>query len=217
MRARFGDFILDLTTRELLENGEPRHLSPKAFLVLEQLVEHAPSALTKDVLYKRVWGDTFVDEVNLANLVSEVRAALHDNPKAPRYVKTIHRYGYAFAAEVTAEAKKSRRPRARMTYSLYWRKEEFPLGNGVNTIGRGDDADVIVDSQSVSRRHANVVVSGDTATVEDLGSKNGTFVNDTPVNAPTALADGDEVRVGQVTLSFRAVNRAASTVTQMTR
>jgi DNA-binding winged helix-turn-helix (wHTH) protein len=217
MRARFADFVLDPTTRELTERGEVRHLSPKAFLILERLVEEAPRALTKEELYKHVWGETFVDEVNLANLVSEIRSALHENAKAPRLLKTIHRYGYAFCGEVTVESARLRRRRSRSHFTLLWRAEEFALAEGANVIGRADDADVVIDSQSVSRRHACIRISGDVVSIEDLESKNGTFLGEQRVHGPAPLRDGDQIRVGKIALEFRVVNRGASTVTQMTR
>ena len=71
-----------------------------------------------------------------------------------------------------------------------------------------------VDVYSVSRHHARIDVRGDDATVEDLGSKNGTFVNGRPVQRVTPLKDGDEVRIGTVTLILR---RYAGLSTQTAR
>jgi Transcriptional regulatory protein, C terminal len=74
--VRFGDFIVDTDTRELLRESRPVHLSPKAFQLLELLVTARPRALSKDALYKRLWPNTFVVEANLSNLVGELRAAI---------------------------------------------------------------------------------------------------------------------------------------------
>ena len=93
---RFGDFALDTSTRQLLRGGRPAHLSPKAFQLLQTLLEAAPRALSKAELQDRVWPDTFVVEANLQHLIVEIRASLGDDPRHPRYVRTVHRFGYAF-------------------------------------------------------------------------------------------------------------------------
>jgi pSer/pThr/pTyr-binding forkhead associated (FHA) protein len=80
-------------------------------------------------------------------------------------------------------------------------------------IGRAEDATIRIDSAGVSRRHARIVIAETTATVEDLGSKNGTYVGGEPVSAPRALNDGDEIRVGPVTLMFRSPLMSRSTET----
>ena len=101
MRARFGPFVLDSASRQLLRE-EPRHLpvSPKAFDLLIVLVESRPRALTKGELHERLWPDTFVVDANLSNLVVELRGVLEDKAREPRFIRTVHRHGYAFAAEV---------------------------------------------------------------------------------------------------------------------
>ena len=93
---RFGEFVLDSETRQLLRAFEPRHVSPKAFHLLEVLVSSRPRVWSKRELQDLLWPDTTVLEANLPNLIAEVRAALEDNPQQPRYVRTVHRYGYGF-------------------------------------------------------------------------------------------------------------------------
>src|SRR5215831_3583392 len=93
---RFGDFVLDSESRQLLRACEPRHVSPKAFQLLEVLVSSRPRVWSKRELQDLLWPDTTVVEANLPNLVAEVRAALEDDPQQPRYVRTVHRYGYGF-------------------------------------------------------------------------------------------------------------------------
>ena len=216
MRARFGDFVLDLTQRELLERNEPKHLSTKAFLLLEFLVKSAPRALTKEELYRHMWGDTIVEEVNLPNLISEVRSALGDNRKRSRFIKTIHSYGYAFAGEVTVESEVEVKKRRRESlFSLRWAREEFPLMKKVNIVGRGDEVDVAIDSGAVSRRHARITVTPGSATIEDLGSKNGTFVRGERIDGIVPLHDGEEIRLGYLALTFHVTTRQATTVSGM--
>ncbi len=98
---RFDDFVLDCETRELLCSGQPVHVSPKAFHLLEVLVSSRPRAWAKSALQDVLWPDTTVVEANLANLVGELRAALADNPARPRYIRTIHRHGYGFLDAAT--------------------------------------------------------------------------------------------------------------------
>ncbi len=95
-RWTFGDFVLDLDARELVRAGTPVSLSPKALQLLGLLVERHPRAVSKTDLQDRLWPDTFVVEKNLTNLVSEIREALGDDPAAPRFIRTVHRFGYAF-------------------------------------------------------------------------------------------------------------------------
>src|SRR5688572_29754141 len=96
MRMRFGTFMLDPGTRELLRGGAPVPLSPKAFDLLALLVADRPKAISKSDLQERLWPATFVVEKNLANLVSEIREAIGDDPSNPRFIRTIRRFGYAF-------------------------------------------------------------------------------------------------------------------------
>jgi DNA-binding winged helix-turn-helix (wHTH) protein len=92
----FGDFVLDLDTHELVRAGTPVSISPKAFQLLGILVENHPKALSKTELQNRLWPSIFVVEKNLTNLVSEIREALGDDPVHPRFIRTVHRFGYAF-------------------------------------------------------------------------------------------------------------------------
>ena len=67
----------------------------------------------------------------------------------------------------------------------------------------------------VSRRHARIVVRGAEAAVEDLGSKNGTFLEDKRVDGPTPLADRDRVRLGHTVLVYRCARLPGSTETEL--
>jgi hypothetical protein len=76
------------------------------------------------------------------------------------------------------------------------------LGNGRNVIGRGTEADIRLPDTGVSRKHVDVVLEGGVATVEDLGSTNGTLVNGRRVSRQ-ALSDGDVIRIGHSVLVYR--------------
>jgi pSer/pThr/pTyr-binding forkhead associated (FHA) protein len=74
-------------------------------------------------------------------------------------------------------------------------------------IGRGENAGLLLPGSPVSRQHARVWTSGGRFWVEDLGSRNGTFVNGRRIAGPTGLRDGDVLQVGDVELHFRVVGR----------
>ncbi len=79
---------------------------------------------------------------------------------------------------------------------------EHPLTGETITIGRAVECDIVITSRRVSREHACVRREGRRAMLEDLGSTNGTFLNDERVLAPAALHEGDRIQIGDVTLVF---------------
>ncbi len=97
---RFGDFTLEAGERQLLRRGRTVVLRPKAFQTLLFLVERRGRLVTRDDLLGRVWADTNVSEAVLTHCVTEVRQALGDDPRRPRYLKTVPRLGYKFIAEI---------------------------------------------------------------------------------------------------------------------
>ena len=209
MLVRFGSHTLDTHRRQLLDGDRPVHLSPKAFDALAILVARRPNAVTKEELHARLWPDTFVVDANLSVLVAEIRRALGDDAQTPRFIRTLHRIGYAFCGDADAGHDALRHG----AQWLAWHDRAFPLVEGDNVIGRDPGCAVWMDAPGVSRRHASVIVTADTATIADLGSKNGTFVGGLPVRGPQVLADGDRVRVGSVEVEFRrGSSRATETI-----
>jgi DNA-binding winged helix-turn-helix (wHTH) protein len=198
VRLQFGEFIVDDEARQLLRKGVAIHLSPKAFDLLVTLVRERPRALRKEDLHARLWPKTFVSDASLAMLVAEVRAALGETARQPKSVRTVHRHGYAFQADARELATPS------AGFWLVTDSRQIPLADGDNIVGRDPKMRVWLDSPSVSRQHACIRINGDRATLEDLGSKNGTRAGDARVTAITPLADGDELRFGSVSASFRA-------------
>ena len=214
MRARFGEFVVDFETRQLIRDARPVHLTPKAYQLLALLVEARPRALSKDELQQGLWPSTFVDEANLSVVVAELRAALGDAARQPRFVRTVHGFGYAFEAEVTRAAGlgQSRQSPAG-SWWLHSESVHAGLHEGENLVGRDLPIDVWLDSGGVSRKHARVVVEGESAWVEDLGSKNGTWVNGRKVSGRTEVSDGVEIRFGPVQMWLRWTIPAGSTET----
>ena len=85
--------------------------------------------------------------------------------------------------------------------------------HGDTLIGRDPEAHVCIDEPTVSRRHATISTNADGAVLRDLDSRNGTFVDDRRIDAPTPLADGAVVSIGPVALLFAARTAPRSTVT----
>jgi DNA-binding winged helix-turn-helix (wHTH) protein len=214
MRVRFGEFVVDFDTRQLLRQAEPVHLTPKAYQLVALLVEAQPRALSKDELQQGLWPSTFVDEANLSVVVAELRAALGDDARQPRYVRTVHGFGYAFAAAVTREARREVPLPASSAWWLHSDSVHAKLHPGENLVGRELPIDVWLDSASVSRRHARIVVDGAGVSLEDLGSKNGTWINGQRATERLELADGDELRFGPVVMRLRWAAVALSTQTE---
>ena len=215
MRVSFSPFVLDQESRQLLRGNEVVHLSPKAFDLLSILVSHRPKALSKSDLQERLWPETFVVEKNLANLVSEIRDAIRDDPSNPRFIRTVHRFGYAFRDMVPrGEVGRPASRGTEVSFRLKWVTGRVTLEEGEHLIGRDPDAEIFLNSAGVSRRHARIAISAGRATIEDLGSKNGTLVGDQQVEGARLLGDGDVIGIGSVKLTFRIFQTPTSTKTE---
>jgi DNA-binding winged helix-turn-helix (wHTH) protein len=211
--VRFGPFSLDGATRQLLRDGREVSLSPKAIQLLLLLGTNRERAMSKQELHQSLWPSTFVLETNLASLIAAMRRALDDDAARPQFVRTMHRFGYRFVGEVDESTVVPGEPPAAAKYWLVWELRQVPLAEGSNVIGRGTDASVWIDAPGVSRHHARIVVDGGEATIEDLGSKNGTYVAGEPVTVPRRLDDGDQIRLGSVVVRVRIPRFSATTET----
>jgi DNA-binding winged helix-turn-helix (wHTH) protein len=219
LRLHFGDFTLDVDSRQLFRSGAEVHLQPKSFELLELFLRSPRKALSKRHIRACLWPDTIVGESSLTVCVAGLRAALGDDAKAPRYVRTVYGYGYAFEAESQVHAGTSTASESTKTSvaaRVIWETRVTPLSDGENVLGRDAEATVRIDARGVSRRHACIHVRGERATLEDLGSKNGTYVGEgvTPIEEPTLLADGSTFRLGRVSLVFRNSPLVGSTVSE---
>jgi DNA-binding winged helix-turn-helix (wHTH) protein len=218
MRVRFGAFVFDSATRELLHDARPVHLSPKSFDLLQILIERRPALVTKTELQDRLWPDAIVLEANLGNAAAEVRKALGDNPKSPKYLWTVSRRGYRFSADVEDLDPPGGAPAHRsLRWWLAWRDMILPLSEGENIVGRHPESGVWMDASSVSRVHARIVIAAGRATVEDRGSRNGTFVNGTRITSRGALVDRTAVAFGSERAVFREWSDEAPPETEPVR
>lgn len=215
MRVQFGDITLDSDSRQLVRGATPVHLSPKAFDLLCHLVDRRPAAVSKDQLFELIWPGTFVVEANLTVLVTELRRALGDDAHTPRFIRTVHKHGYAFCGEATEIAPPPARDALRVW--LLWNDRVLPLAEGDNVIGRDPSCGVWLDQPGVSRRHARVIVTDDVAQIEDLGSTNGTFVGEKAIAGPHRLHDADIIQIGSVDLKYRSWSRSRPVATERIR
>jgi DNA-binding winged helix-turn-helix (wHTH) protein len=89
LRVRFGEFVLDHDSRQLFRDGTEVHLQPKTFELLNLLVGSQPKALSKQHIRGCLWPYKVVGDASLTVAVAELRAALDDDAKEPRYVRTV--------------------------------------------------------------------------------------------------------------------------------
>jgi DNA-binding winged helix-turn-helix (wHTH) protein len=213
MRLGFGEYVVDLGTRQVFRAAEAIPLSPKGFQLLELLVARRPNAVSKDELQRALWPETFVSEANLANLVNELRTAFDDDARQSRVIRTVQRFGYAFQAQARDLPMSAARETAAAGCRLVWGEREIALCEGENMIGRDPAAEVHIDDVSVSRYHSRIVIDGSAARIEDLGSKNGTYVRESRVQGAVPLRNGDAIRLGSVAIVFHRSEAGAPTET----
>jgi hypothetical protein len=204
---------LSINTRRAWCGDRELRLTRKAFDLLTLLVERRPDAVAKDEIHERLWPRTFVSEVTLHSLVSELRRTLGDDAAAPSMLRTVHGHGYAFIGLVDEPPVTEPRVARRIRGWLVGDAGRVSLFDGDNFLGRGADDVIELPSSTVSRRHAAIRFTVD-AWLEDLGSKNGTFLRDVPVIQPAKLADGDSIRFGSLVLTFRLAPAPGATTTQ---
>ena len=168
-------------------------------------MENRPRVVSKVELRQQLWPSTFVSEATLNSLVAEVRDALGESARGGQFVRTVHRVGYAFSGAATEVGSRAASVDDRIRCWLIWEAGQAALRDGEHVLGRDADAAVWLESPTVSRRHARINIVGGVATIEDLGSTNGTYVGGRCLATPAALMDGDEIRLGSVVVKFRRV------------
>jgi DNA-binding winged helix-turn-helix (wHTH) protein len=205
---RFADCVLDLSARQLERQGKAVPLEPKMYELLEALIKRRPAVVTNNELDELLWPQVYVARTSLTRLVSKLRAALGDTPHGSNVIRTAYKTGYAFCAEVTCVATAAG---LAATIEVVWKKQSLPITDGVHLAGRDAACALVIDASTVSRHHARITVVSGAATIEDLGSTNGTHVNGTQISQPTPLGFGDELSLGSESLQVR--RRVASALT----
>ncbi len=214
MSLCFGEFELDEERRQLLRSGQSVLLEPKAYELLSLLLRRRPKVLSKAQIRDVLWPSTAVSDTVLAGAVADVRAALGDDARQPRFIRTVHGFGYAFCGEVRDNRDEHPRAASGVQPRLVWGDRILSLAAGDNLLGRDKRAAVCLDVAGVSRQHARILVEDSGATLEDLASKNGTLLNGEPVSGARDLRDGDAIRLGPVQLLYRCLPFDGSTATQ---
>jgi hypothetical protein len=181
--------------------------------LLSLLVARRPRTLSRAQIRGVIWPGVFVSESTLSQAVNAIRQALDDDARQPRFIRTAHGFGYAFCAEAH-DTKEGPSDGLGVPPRLVWGDRVLPLRAGENLLGRDTEAAVCLDAASVSRHHARILVEGARATLEDLGSKNGTTLNGERLRGTRELRDGDTLRLGHVQLLFRNLPFDGSTATR---
>jgi DNA-binding winged helix-turn-helix (wHTH) protein len=207
----FGPICVDGDARRVTRTGSPVRLTRKAFDLLLLLLDHQPNAVSKEQIHARVWPDTFVSDGSVQSLVAEIRRTIDDQTATASWIATVHGIGYRFDGPAVGP-----RPRPGPTSPertagwLIGTSIRIPLMPGPNIVGRDVDGDADIDAPTMSRQHARITI-GEVVTIEDLDSKNGTWLDDERVAGPRVLADGGRVRLGAVTLVFRVARQPKPT------
>jgi DNA-binding winged helix-turn-helix (wHTH) protein len=208
MRLKCGDCTIDNDRRQIFRMGVSVHIEPKAFDLLWVLITERPRALSKTELLRRVWPDAVVTGASLTRLVKQLRGAVGDDADTQRFIRTVPRFGYAFVGEAGDE-----HDRSPAWCRLVGREGHLSLSQGCNVIGRSTHPVRSLDDPSVSRRHASITVDGSDVSIEDLGSKNGTFVGSERLDHGRRLRDGDRVRFGMAAFIFKLSAQSSATKT----
>ena len=195
--------VIDVGARLIRREGIDVHLAPKAFDLLLILVKNQPNAVSHEDLHKALWPGIHVSETSLAALVTQLRKALGDASDDGRVIRTLHRVGYAFIGDavVAGHAPVTAAPVCR----LIWHGKPVELPAGESVIGRDRGCAFQIDAESVSRHHARLNVIGQAVSIEDLGSKNGTWVAGERIRGGVPLTDGTSFRLGSETVRFELI------------
>jgi DNA-binding winged helix-turn-helix (wHTH) protein len=202
---RVGEWLVEPDLDRISRGDEQRTLRPRVTELLVCLAERAGELASKEYIIDSVWRTEFVTVNALTQLIAELRRVLDDDSENPRYVETIPRRGYCLIAETKVPAKPDGSTAGEEIRFLLVDEDglEFELTEGENIIGRSPDATVRIDTSKVSRRHARILVEETGAILEDLGSKNGTYLRGRRLEGPTALRNADEIQIGANLARFR--------------
>ncbi len=224
---RVGGWSVEPKLNRLSRDKVCIQIRPRLMDVLSFLAEHQGEVVSKDAVIAAIWAKPFLAESVLSRSIAELRRNLGDDARQPCFIETITKRGYRLIAPVEfagarpsepgspERSEPAREPSSlgKRSCGLCWGEQEIPLEEGENVIGRTSEAAVRISSARVSRRHARIVVTGGRAVLEDLGSKNGTYLRGQRVRRPVELVDGDEICFGRDVMVFRFCYPAGTTMT----
>jgi DNA-binding winged helix-turn-helix (wHTH) protein len=212
LTATFGPFLFDGGRRQLFRGQASVPLPSRIFDLLELLITEAPRVVHKDAIVDAVWRDTYVSDASISMAVTQLRKALGDSADQPTFIRTVHGHGYAFIASVERVA--TRDGGARPKFRIIVGDRRVLLDDGETLVGRDPASGIWIDRDSVSWRHARVIVDGAAAAIEDLGSLNGTYVDGKKISGRTPLHPGGAIRVADVDVTLEDASRAPSSPTK---
>jgi len=150
----FGDFVLDIGNARLTRGARAIELTPKSFALLSLLAQRPGDLVLKDTLLDEVWGRRFVSEGAVKTVVSELRAALGDDARAPRWVQTVQGRGYRFLGAVGPAPQAAK---AKVDADARWRRGGNLPATLPPVIGREDDLQAL---DALTRSHRLVTLVG---------------------------------------------------------
>ncbi len=200
---RLGHWLVEPKLGQISCGERTVRVRPRAMELLACLAAAGGDVVSRQQLIDTVWRTSFVSDNVVSQVVTELRQALGDDARRPTYIQNVPRRGYRLVARVTYLEGEPVGGGQTSQFTLASGLATHALKPGGNLVGRGSSADIRIDLSEVSRSHARIVVEGGTVTIEDLGSKNGTFVNGRRISGLHPLAEGDEVRLGSPAARFR--------------
>jgi len=212
---RFDPFELDVAAYALRRAGQRVKLEKIPMEILVLLVRNAGILVTRTEIHAALWGsEVFVDEGAAINTaVRKIRRALGDDAEHPRFIETVVGKGYRFIAPLEAnDPGLDRADQSLPNFVVTRGRRQFVLDKGQNLMGRDPEATVYIDHPSVSRRHARVSIDSARAVLEDLKSRNGTFLDGRQIENPTEIHNGAIIGLGPITLTFVVLAAGASTL-----
>lgn len=224
---RFAEFELDVSAYALRRRDASVRLERIPMEVLILLVERAGRLVERSEIQTQLWGpEIFVEhDAAINTAIRKIRFALGDDATRPRFVETVIGKGYKFIAPLEASGPfQSGKAAANgdtevltgiplqfPRYSVTVGKQEFLLNSAETLVGREPSSGVYVDHPSVSRRHARILIASAGATLEDLGSRNGTFLNGRRLQGAAKIHHNDVIGLGPMTLIFHVAHAPIST------
>lgn len=215
-----GPYVVKPLLGHVEREGAVVRVRPRVMDLLVFFSQHPGIVLSPERLLENVWGTRFVTYSALTRTIAELRRAVNDDTEQPWLLETIPKRGYRLlvtpakmATPLEVGTTADERPddqSPRFWVSAGDRSVALP--RGTHLLGRDESAVLRIDSPWVSRRHAAITVDVSGASIVDLGSRNGTFVNGRRLEAASPLAHGDEVRLGRSRLVVYWSNPEVGTV-----
>jgi DNA-binding winged helix-turn-helix (wHTH) protein len=210
MQYVFGSVCVNRAARSVSGPGGTVHVTTKAFDLLLLLLDSRSSVVSKEQIHDRLWPGTFVTESSIQTLIHEIRHAIDVPGDARSWIRTVRGIGYCFEGDVAVSDPAAA---VRIDHPAAWLVGDsirVALHAGENIVGRAGHGVLEIDAPTISRRHARITI-GDAMWLDDLGSKNGTWLDGERVLDRRSFADGATVRLGFATFTFRLARPPKST------